>query len=316
MYADPAHSGRLSRALGPILLAVAVVVSTAPGRVAAAELPPRATPAVAGTNGGIIDELLGVSRKLRARFVRPSATNEVTLLQRLFGDTATSHPGIYTFTDSASGGPFSLITLRPFGDKVSGRIGSYRMGFWPFERRGTPTTAYEHPEGFIEVTPANQDTYVSEHFRLRDFLTHEQQNVWPTYLVLDERLVDKLELVIDELQREGIKVEHLSIMSGFRTPEYNIQGVGRGRARTSRHQYGDAADVFVDNNQDGWTDDVNHDGRVNMRDVQVIRRAVERVEQAHPELIGGVGIYRGTRRHGPFAHIDARGYRARWGGES
>jgi hypothetical protein len=44
---------------------------------------------------------------------------------------------------------------------------------------------------------------VSEHFRLADFLTHDQQTVWPKYLVLNESLVDKLELVIQELRARG-----------------------------------------------------------------------------------------------------------------
>jgi hypothetical protein len=84
----------------------------------------------------------------------------------------------------------------------------------------------------------------------------------------------------------------------------------------SRHQYGDAADVFVDNNGDGRMDDLNHDRRIDWRDAKVIVDAVERVERAHPDLSGGGGVYRATRAHGPFAHIDARGKRARWGRRS
>jgi hypothetical protein len=60
-------------------------------------------------------------------------------------------------------------------------------------------------------------------------------------------------------------------------------------------------------------DDLNGDRRVDSRDVRVILRAVERVERLHPELSGGVGVYRATRAHGPFAHVDVRGWRARWG---
>ena len=41
---------------------------------------------------------------------------------------------------------------------------------------------------------------------------------------------------------------------------------------------------------------------------------VDRVEAAHPELIGGAGIYPAGPGHGPFIHIDTRGYRARWVG--
>ena len=77
--------------------------------------------------------------------------------------------------------------------------------------------------------------------------------------------------------------------------------------------YGDAADVFVDNDGDGRMDDLNHDGRIDYRDAKVILEAVERVEQMHGDLVGGVGVYRATRSHGPFAHVDVRGERARWG---
>jgi hypothetical protein len=76
--------------------------------------------------------------------------------------------------------------------------------------------------------------------------------------------------------------------------------------------YGDAADVWIDNDGDGRMDDLNRDGRVNVRDAEVIQAAVDRVERRHPELVGGVGVYPATSAHGPFTHIDARGYRARW----
>jgi hypothetical protein len=46
----------------------------------------------------------------------------------------------------------------------------------------------------------------------------------------------------------------------------------------------------------------------------VVCAAVERVEARYPELVGGCGIYPGNGAHGPFVHVDARGYRARWTG--
>ena len=48
-------------------------------------------------------------------------------------------------------------------------------------------------------------------------------------------------------------------------------------------------------------------------DAAILAEAADRVERAHPELAGGVGIYRANRAHGPFVHIDVRGARARWG---
>jgi len=48
----------------------------------------------------------------------------------------------------------------------------------------------------------------------------------------------------------------------------------------------------------------------------VVAAAVDRVEAAHPETIGGAGVYTAASGHGPFIHIDTRGYRARWSGTS
>jgi hypothetical protein len=207
------------------------------------------------------------------------------------------------------------MPLLPFEAKKSGRLGTYRLGYWPAERGRILSPAYANPAGFIEVTPENAQTRVSDHFELHDFLTHDQQSVWPKYLVLREPLIDKLELVIADLQAHGVPARHLEVMSGFRTPQYNQQGVGEGgRAPNSRHQYGDAADVFVDDNGDRVMDDLNRDGRTTKEDARVILRAVERVEHAYPQLVGGAGLYSSTGAHGPFIHIDARGQRARWGG--
>jgi hypothetical protein len=89
---------------------------------------------------------------------------------------------------------------------------------------------------------------------------------------------------------------HLAVMSGFRTPRYNhAGGETSGRASLSRHMYGDATDVFVDNDRDGWTDDVDRDGRVDIRDAEGVARAAERAEARHPALVSGVGIYPARR---------------------
>ena len=60
--------------------------------------------------------------------------------------------------------------------------------------------------------------------------------------------------------------------------------------------FGDASDVFVDNDGDGRMDDLNNDGRIDYRDAQVIVAAAERVEQSFTSLVGGAGVYRGHVR--------------------
>lgn len=235
--------------------------------------------------------------------------------------SAPAQPGIYKFAVQMNRATkavddISIVTLVPISKKRGGRIGPYYLGNWPFEGGGTPKTErYAAPAGFIEVTPQNQNFQVSEHFRLRDFLTKDQYNVWPKYLPLDPKLVDKLEATIQELEKRGINVTHMQVMSGFRTPRYNHSGGNTaGRANLSRHMYGDASDVFIDNDRNGTMDDLNRDGRVDTRDAEVVAQAAERVEAKHRPLVGGIGVYSACCGHGPFVHIDVRGYRARWRG--
>jgi hypothetical protein len=173
--------------------------------------------------------------------------------------------------------------------------------------------AYAVPPGFIKVTRATVGTRVSEHFRLGDFLTKDQPNVWPKYLVLDLKLVDKLELLIAALGEAGHPVKGLHVMSGFRTPRYNAREVGPGsRSAVSRHMYGDSADVYPDDDGDGRIDDLNRDGCIDLADARIVAEAAESVETAHPGLTGGISVYPATAAHGPVVHVDTRGTRARW----
>lgn len=233
--------------------------------------------------------------------------------------TAPRKPGIYNFAVDINGArrpieDISIVTLVPRREKRAGRIGTYQLGTWPFESGGKPKTPrYAAPHGFIQVTRENQDFQVSEHFRLRQFLTKDQLSVWPKYVLVDPLLIDKLELTIQELRKEGVRVEYVHVMSGFRTPRYNAGGGNTaGRANLSRHMYGDGADVYVDNDRDGQPDDITGDGRVTTADARKFASAAERVERNHRALVGGIGIYPACCGHGPFTHIDVRGYRARW----
>ena len=269
----------------------------------AAALPPR-VPAPSMVFG---DSLLGLSGALRIRLV-PARD-----LPPLVGDEQPASPGVYPVPEGIGGHRFALVGVQSFSRKVGAFIGGYYVGYWPAELHRVRSSAYAPPDGFVEVTRANEDLRLSEHFRLRDFLTHDQPEVWPKYVVLREALLDKLELVLADLAHHGINTSHVVVLSGFRTPAYNLAlGDASGRARESRHQYGDAADIIIDANRDGRMDDLNLDGRVDRGDVRVIERAVERVEHRYPELAGGLGLYDAEGPRGPVAHIDVRGESARW----
>jgi hypothetical protein len=208
-----------------------------------------------------------------------------------------------------------VLTAQPIKAKKNGRIGRYVLGDWPYEKQRAPgSSTYAPPVGLIEVTPQNRNVYVSEHFRLGDLITKGQDAVWPKYIALTMPLLDKVELTLAELESMGHPVHHAGIISAFRTPEYNLNGGDpAGRGDLSRHVYGDAMDLYIDNDRNGRMDDLNRDGRVDRKDAQVLASAAERVEKAYPQLIGGIGIYNPRPgAHSGFVHIDARGFRARW----
>jgi hypothetical protein len=230
------------------------------------------------------------------------------------GTSSPDRPGIWRVFVGLQGvmrevPELSVVTLVPSANLSGGRIGSYRIGRWP---KGEG--AYAPPSGFVEVTPENMDTHVSTHFQLKDFLTKGQEGVWPKYVAISPRMLDKAELTLAELGNMGHPVDNVFVISGFRTPLYNETGGNtQGRGALSRHMYGDAADIVVDNNRDGCLDDLTADGKADIADVRVMAQAAERVEQKYPSLIGGIGIYKPVPgSHCGFIHVDTRGHRARW----
>ena len=255
-------------------------------------------------------DMLGLSGKLRAVMGTSDALVQNPLLKPLLAEGS---EGAWPRLLTPGGDSFTVVTLVPMAEARSADYARYHVGSWPSDGISGTVARYAPPSGFIGVTQRNQDTKVSSNFEMRDFLTHDQGNVWPKVLVLRPTILDKLELLRVELEREGLP-SRLHVMSGFRTPQYNALGVGEGgRAGHSRHMYGDAADVFVDANQDGMMDDLNRDGKITVADARVLRAAAERVEEQYPALVGGLAAYPANSAHGPFVHVDARGVKARWG---
>ena len=212
--------------------------------------------------------------------------------------------------EGEGGEAIQVITQVPASAQEGAHLNGYHIGIYP-TAGSDREDVYVPPAAFIEITPTNRDFAISEHVALGQFTTKDQFDVWPKYVALNLKLVDKLELVIQELNAMGIRAEAIDVMSGFRTPQYNGPG-GDGRASLSRHMWGDAADVWIDNDGDDQMDDLNGDGRIDLDDAAVMMRAVERVESKYPSLVGGAGIYPTTNTHGPYIHIDARGHRSRW----
>lgn len=218
---------------------------------------------------------------------------------------APASPGLYPLAlESVPEGPaitLNVFVMVPANRVRGGRLHGYRIGTYPAGRADRPP-----PRGFVEVTPHNQTALVSPRFRLGQFVS-KQGATYPKYVVLDPRLLQKLERIVGGLERRGIRPGTLHVMSGYRTP-YRNQLLGN--VPLSLHQWGRAADVFVDANGDGVMDDLNGDERVDMADARLLADVVEDLD----EVGGGLGIYPATSAHGPFVHVDVRPRHARWGG--
>jgi hypothetical protein len=245
--------------------------------------------------------------------VRFSAGEHERLESGLWQWQAPSQPGLVQIDIEPAALPamrLNVLVMVPSAAVGSGSLNGYRIGEYPEKPlRGNPI--YLPPPGLIEVHPQMVDLALSPHFTLGQFLCKQQPDHWPKYMVLREALIAKLEIILAEVNRRGIRTDTFTIMSGYRTPWYN-QTIGNGRY--SRHVWGGAADIFIDRNGNGRMDDLNGDGRSGLADAQVLLDIIEDIYQTrrHQRLHGGLGLY-GPRPHrGPFVHVDARGFEARW----
>jgi hypothetical protein len=205
----------------------------------------------------------------------------------------------------------NVFVLVPRSVVAKGRLNGYAIGDYPAPAT-VQGTRVEPPRGFIEVTRANENVLVSPRFRLGSFLCKEKGG-FPKYVVLDPRLPAKLEAFVDALNRSGLRVASLSVMSGYRTPAYN-RALGN-TTTFSRHLWGGAADVFVDESpRDGRMDDIDGNGVVDARDSERLFELADSLDRNPPEdwVTGGAGYYASTAAHGPFLHVDVRGRAARW----
>lgn len=319
--------------LGGLTAIAALLVYQPPGELMAdssAESAKRAVPrVVAGP------EVLGASGDVRMQFARAGETIVFPLRSRgslegstyqwvavgseqtadvarpIEGDTllVPLQQGFYELVVSRAGVDQRiteprLAVLVPFELKLGATLNGYQIGRYPSE--WSHDEQAEKPAGFAEVHKEHLDLPLTRHLKVRDFVTHDQQTIWPRYVAVDPRLLDKVELVLRELARRRGEERmdfDLEVHSGFRTPMHNANV--EGSARDSRHLYGDAADVAID---------ADSDGRLTIFDAYRVEQAVEWVERIHPEFSGGLGVYSSRRFATPYCHIDARGERKRWRG--
>lgn len=228
---------------------------------------------------------------------------------------APAEPGLYPLrsVDELTGESvlLNMFVLTPY-DPQQKTLNGFQIGTYEAEPlRGDP--AYTRPAGFIELTAENAEVHLSPHFKLRQFRCKQvAEGTYPQYLIIDEKLLLKLEMILEEVNRRGIEASTLHVMSAFRTPYYN-KSIGN-TTIYSRHLYGDAADIFVDTDGDGVMDDLDEDGQITRADAEFLADIVEDLaqEERYEPFKGGLGIYGPAPHRGPFIHVDVRGTPARW----
>lgn len=228
--------------------------------------------------------------------------------------TAPAMPGLtYVQLEDGEGHvmQLALVVMRPQSPTDGETINGYRLGSYPAEPY-LGHANYRAPENFLEVSDGLEDLAVSPHFRLGQFLCKQPADGGPRYLVLSERLLVKLEGILEAANERGWRADTFTVMSGYRTPAYNAS-IGNGR--NSRHIYGGAADIFIDTDGDGMMDDLNGDGSQDRLDAAALFDLVESLADnpAFTGLAGGLGEYAPNAWHGPFVHVDERGWNVQWG---
>lgn len=264
--------------------------------------------------------------------VVPQAENTITIgnlpvdevIQSPVGfDVRVRNKGLVAFADEAGDAGYArvraagreltvtLVSVVPYDAMRNGKLEGYRVG----EYKSKPLKGleqYERPKGFIRLSNENESLMVSDHYRMKDFQCKLDGTT--KYLILRTEALVKLEILQHELEtKHGIDFERFTIMSGYRTPYYNAK-IGN-ETGYSRHLYGDAMDIYIDDDRDGNMDDVNRDGRVDTSDARFLLGVAESIDHSKEWgwLKGGAGVYHANSAHGPYLHVDARGYVTRWG---
>ena len=205
----------------------------------------------------------------------------------------------------------NVFVLTPFENGRDDDLSGYRIGQYnPTPLRGMDR--YIPPTGFIHMEPGMEDIQIAPHFRLGQFICKQQPGFENVFLMVDPSMLLKLETLLEAANDRGWEADTFFVMSGFRTPFYNA-AIGN-TTTSSRHLFGDAADIYIDNDLDGVMDDLDGDGRITRDDAVALASLAGELAEADPTNWpdGGIGIYNANAVHGPFVHIDARGYRARW----
>jgi uncharacterized protein YcbK (DUF882 family) len=217
-------------------------------------------------------------------------------------------PGFYqvsTTHETLGLGRLQIIVKTPIDTTQVKEVNGYKLNQYPKPYKGNPK--YTQPQGLIKFSKVDENRYLSDLVQIKDIMCKQHSN-YPKYLLVDTQGLKMLDQLYKYLLSRGLNFSRFSFISGYRTPYYNRM-IGNGKY--SRHLYGDAFDLYIDENGDYRMDDLNQDGRQDKQDVDFLYQLFLDFLKNNKRQ-GGVGKYLPNSRHGGFVHIDNRGFNARW----
>lgn len=204
----------------------------------------------------------------------------------------------------------NVFVLHPREKKNGQYLENFRIGYYP-EIPADKKEHYIKPDGFWKIDESILDVNLTPHFKVKQFLT-KQSNQLPQFIAIQESLLLKLEFFLEEVNKAGYQAETFGIVSLYRTPYFNKK-LGN-NTDFSRHLFGDAADIYIDNSGNGWMDDLNGDGQSTKADADILYELAVKFDQKEEfsHLQGGICSYKGNGVRGSFIHIDTRGFHVSW----
>lgn len=217
----------------------------------------------------------------------------------------------------------NIIVGYPFTSSSKGVLDGYPIGIYPNENSNkAPNVISSHkekyapPAFFFKITKENENFAVSENYKLIDF-TLPLERGKDRFIALDYRLINQIEKIRFTAKTKTRKEIALKIIRGFISPnEINIMNKnGINLSEFTRYQYGDAAGLIADSNNDGIMDDLNEDGLADDNDAKILEECARDVER-ETRVFGGIGTYKtfedSVLPTTPYLHIDTRGFSSKW----
>jgi len=220
---------------------------------------------------------------------------------------------------------FSLPILLQYPTDREGKgvIEGYPIGIYPNEAASdAPVSVADHveryrpPKWFVKVTQETASLAISPHFKLGDFSPPEERGK-DHFIALDVRLLDQLEALNDALVKKGRPAGSLRILRSFMSPneKTRLERKGVTYSTFTRYIYGDSASVIVDADRDSRMDDLNNDGKIDIKDVEVLEEIANDTQRATGRW-GGLGVVAAPKDASfprtPYLDLDTRGFAAHW----